>query len=171
MPTLYSDAESVETLANHIISYAHPHLATARIKYVFRDKAANEGGKPLQGKARKISGINEFLIGADFLLEIALDLWNTATGPEREALLDHLLTYCQGEEDEEDPGAGMKWKLRRPDVKEFTEVLNRRGRWNESLGQFVDAAVTLDARSAPLHEVEEVSETEGGDEPPVDFDR
>jgi DNA polymerase III subunit gamma/tau len=140
MPTTYFEAETVEIIANRLIPTTHPHLATARIRYVFRDKHASEGGRPLPGKVRKISGINEYLLKIDFLIEVAQDLWSEMDGNQRDALVDHLLTYCFGEEDETDPGAGIVWKIRKPDVKEFVEVLNRRGKWNEPLGEFVDAA-------------------------------
>lgn len=160
MPTIYSNAETAEAIATRIIPNAHPHLGTARIKYVFRDVAAKEGGKPLGGKARKISGINEFLIGCDFVIEVAYDLWNGMGDEQREALIDHLLTYCFGEEDEKDPGAGMKWSIRRPDVKEFTEVLNRRGKWNEGLGEFVDAAKALPDGPSFAEEEEQESASE-----------
>ena len=131
MPTTFFEADTVREIASRILPSAHPHLATARILYIFRDKAAKEGNKPLAGEVSKVSGVNEYLLKADFLMVIAQDLWNEMDGNRRDALVDHLLTYCYGEEDEKDPGAPMKWRIRRPDVKEFTEVLNRRGKWNQ----------------------------------------
>lgn len=167
MPVIFSEAETVGEIANRILPAAHPHLATARIRYVYRDKASKEGGKPLAGKVTKISGVNEYLLNCDFLIVVAQDMWNEMDAHTREALVDHLLTYCQGEEDEKDPGAPMKWSLRKPDVKEFVEVLNRRGKWNESLGEFVDAANMLSSagsgggRGSEEYEEEDTSELSG----------
>lgn len=141
MPVLFSDAESVKEFADRILAAEHPHLANARMRYVFRDKAAKQGGKPVPGKVSRVSGVNEFLIDADFLIVIALEVWNEMDVRAREALVDHLLTYCQGVEDEKT--GEMKWSIRHPDVAEFTEVLNRRGKWNPELGEFVDTALSV----------------------------
>ncbi len=153
MPTLYSDAESVEEIANRLIPVLHPELATAIVKYVFRDKAANEGGKPVFGKATKLSGSNEHLIKAHFVIEVALDQWLSMDNEGREALVDHLLERCTGVEDEEN-GAAMKWKLRKPDMVEFTTILQRRGVWHAAMTEFVTAAhsCTLDAIESEVEE-------------------
>lgn len=155
MPVIFSDAETVAEVSSRILPSAHPHLATARIRYVFRDKAAKEGGKPIPGKVSRISGVNEYLLNVDFLIVVAQDIWNELDGHKRDALVDHLLTYCKGEEDEKDPGAAMKWSIRRPDVREFTEVLNRRGKWNTELEDFVEAAQRIEAESASRSGLEE----------------
>lgn len=154
MPKLYDNADSVEAIASTLIPNYHSELVTARIRYVFVDKASMKAGVPVAGKARKMSGAMEFLTDADFVVEVALDVWNEMTGDQRTALVDHLLEYCTGEEDEEDAGAPMKWKLREPDVKEFGTVLRRQGAWNESLAEFASVARQIDLSEI----VEETSE-------------
>ena len=76
MPKVYGTAELVETMATGLIPLFHPELATARFKYVFVDKASQKNGKPVRGKVRRITGILDFLIETDFLMEVALDEWN-----------------------------------------------------------------------------------------------
>lgn len=144
MPRIYDNADSVETLAQTLIPNYHSELATARIRYVFVDKASMKAGKPVAGKAKKITGAMEFLTDCDFVVEVAGDLWNEMTSEQRTALVDHLLEYCTGEEDEEDAGAAMKWTLREPDIKEFDTILRRHGAWNESLASFVSVARQID---------------------------
>src|ERR1700760_1779335 len=101
MPKVYSEGETVEIIAKPLIPTYHPELATARFKYVFVDKASMKGGRPIFGKVKKLTGISEFLIEADFVIEIAADQWNEMPEPQRTALVDHLLERCTGEEDEQ----------------------------------------------------------------------
>ncbi len=143
MPILYSDAESVKEYADNMVANYHPHLATARMKYIFREKAAMSGGLPKPGTVRRITGALEHLLELDFLVEVGLDLWNTLSEQARRGLVDHLLTHCQGVEDEQT--GKMVWKLRQPDVKEFSEVLQRNGSWHEGLSNFVSVAQGLTA--------------------------
>lgn len=154
MPVIYSEADAVREIAEALIPSFHPDLATARIKYIYREKCSTKGGKPVYGRASKLSGVSEFLVGADFVIEVAFDLWNEMEGAQRQALVDHLLERCYGEEDEEDPSAAMSWKLREPDVHEFATILSRHGVWNEGLEGFVSAAKNV---SSPDEEVVEVS--------------
>lgn len=133
----FSDAEAVAKLAKKLIPQYHPELATARIDYIFISEASMKNGRPVRGKVRKLSGYVEHRIENDFVLEIALDLWNQADANSRTALVDHLLERLTGDEDENDAGAPMKWKLRCPDVEEFTSILKRYGAWNDDLKSFV----------------------------------
>lgn len=138
----YSGGETIEAIAKPLIPPYHPELATARIKYVFVDKASKKGGRPVFGKAKKISGISEYLIEADFVIEVALDEWNSMPEEQRTALVDHLLERCTGEEDEKT--GDMGWLVREPDVQEFTSILRRHGAWNADLTTFATVAKAID---------------------------
>jgi hypothetical protein len=142
MPKLYGHAENFEEIANSLIPPYHPELATARIQYIVVDKGGMKGGRPVLGKVRKISGALEYLLEIDFLVEIAGDSWNELSGDQRQALADHLLERCYGEEDDE--SGAMKWSVREPDVQEFTSILRRRGVWTAELTDFVSVAKTID---------------------------
>ncbi len=135
------DSESVEAQAKKILELHHADLATARIKYVFVDKASMRGGRPVLGKARKASGVLEHFADADFVIEVALDQWNNLEPNQKEALVDHLLEFCMGEEDENT--GEMKWLMREPDVKEFSTILRRHGAWHDSLVGFVEIAHSI----------------------------
>ena len=142
MPQVYVLAEPVEILANSLIGTHHPELATANIKYVFKEKAGSKGGKVLLGSVKKMSDLMKFLIEADFLMEVPMDVWNEMDAAKRTALVDHLLERCTGEEDEQT--SEMKWKTREPDVHEFSSILRRHGAWTEDLSNFASVAATLD---------------------------
>lgn len=133
--TGYAEAEIVGEMALDLIRNFHPELATANIRYLFREKAAMKNGRPVRGSVRKVSGVMLYLTELDFVMEIALDQWNPLPDQHRRALIDHLLERLTGEEDEENGGA-MKWKTREPDVHEFTSILRRHGIWNEDLQSF-----------------------------------
>lgn len=153
MPRIYGAAESVEEIANRILPTFHSELATARIKYIFVDQASKKNGRPVLGKARKVSGAWEYLTETDFLIEVALDCWDQATDRQREALVDHLLEACTGEENEEDGGT-MVWKMRSPDVNEFTSIIHRHGAWTEELQGLVQVAQRLNIE-ARVQEVQD----------------
>jgi hypothetical protein len=159
MPKVYGTAELVETMATGLIPLFHPELATARFKYVFVDKASQKNGKPVRGKVRRITGILDFLIDTDFLMEIALDCWNEMQDSQRKALIDHLLESCTGEENEEDGGA-MKWGVREPDVQEFAAILRRHGAWHEDLAAFTTIAKEIDVDTLVQETVATINTTQ-----------
>lgn len=142
MPKTYSTAEIVENLAGRLLPTYHAELATARIQYIFVDVAGKKNGRPVLGKVRKVSGALEYLLEIDFLLEVAADKWNDLNSEQREALIDHLLERCTGEEDEK-TGA-MKWTIREPDVQEFATILRRHGAWNDELVNLIQVAQDLE---------------------------
>jgi len=142
MAQTYENAEAVEAIANSLIPTYHPDLATARIRYVFKEKAGKKGGKTVYGTIKKMSDLMVFLIEADFLIEMALDAWNEMDAQKRTAAVDHLLERVYGEEDEN--SGEMKLKLREPDVQEFSSILSRHGAWNDDLVGFLTVAQTID---------------------------
>jgi hypothetical protein len=152
MPKIYEEAASVSSIAGGLIPNYHPELATARIHYVFINEATQKGGHEVLGKARKLAGYQLWALEKDFVVEVALDKWNELSEPQRTALTDHLLERCFGEEDEE--SGEMKWKLREPDVQEFSTILERHGAWHESLVGFVTIAHSLN--------IDEIAEEETG---------
>lgn len=131
VPLLFDSFETVERMAKDLISNYHPHLTEARIKYICRNRAARRGGNLVPGNVYKMSGKFEYLVGHDFVVEVALEVWNDLSPNQRTALIDHLLSRCVGEEDEED--GSTKWRLIPPEVQEFPEVAERHGRWNDGL--------------------------------------
>lgn len=160
MPRLYGNAELVEEVANRLLPTYHSELATARIQYVFVDKASKKNGKAVLGKSRRVSGVLEFILQKDFLIEVALDEWNAATDRQRTALVDHLLENCTGIEDQENGGA-MKWTMRQPDVNEYTSILHRHGAWTNDLQGMIEVAQRLNIE-ARVQEVANTVQQGGG---------
>jgi hypothetical protein len=157
MPKVYGTAELVEQMAAGLIPMYHPELATARFRYVFVDKASMKNGKPVRGKVKRITGVMDFLLESDFLVEVACDQWNELNENQRRALVDHLLEACTGEEDEEN--GTMKWGVREPDVQEFAAILRRHGAWNEDLAAFTVIAKEIDVDSLVQETVAAINTT------------
>lgn len=128
---LFGDCDTLSEIAAKLISKHHTHLATAEIRYTCRSKAAKRAGEPLAGNVYKMSGKFRHLTDVDFVVEVALDVWNNLDPAKRYALTDHLLSRLVGTEDEET--GDMKWGVRPPPVQEFPEVADRHGTWNEGL--------------------------------------
>jgi hypothetical protein len=141
MSTLYGEAEEAEKIAQNLIANFHPELATARFRFLFKEKASKKGGKPVMGSVKKMSDLMIYLINVDFMVEVPLEIWNDLDNTKRTALVDHLLERCSGEEDEET--GDMKWKVREPDVHEFSSILRRYGAWTNELAEFSSVAKEL----------------------------
>lgn len=141
MPQTYENADGAEEIAQGLVRSFHPHLATAKMRFIHRETASKKGGKVNLGTVTKMSDKMKFLIDADFLFEIPLDQWNPMVEATRTALIDHLLERCVGEEDK---AGAMAWKTREPDVHEFSTILRRHGAWNEDLAGFVSVGKEID---------------------------
>lgn len=120
-----------EEIGNQLIRKEHHHLAEARIKYICRNFAAKSGDEKIPGGIYKITGRNEYMLECDFVIEVALDVWNDYQPNQRRALIDHFLTRCVCKENEKT--GERTYKLRKPVIQEFPEVAERNGQWNESL--------------------------------------
>lgn len=158
----YKRAPEVEEIANELIAKHHTHLVNERIEYVFRSTVQKQGGKEIWGKARKISGLNAFLsrslrdtemtieagdnvVAFDpsedyFVIEIAGDVWKFLKPEARVALVDHELTHCGVDWDDE----GKKRLVLYPhDLEEFAEVVRRHGLWRQDIKAFFHVAQQL----------------------------
>lgn len=154
MPKSFSDAVDVQSIASGLIPNHHPELATARIRYVFVDKASSKGGLSIPGKVRKLSGMLEWMLEHDFIIEVAQDKWQELDHLQHTALVDHLLERCTSEEDEQ--SGDITWKVREPEVQEFASILGRYGAWHTGLHNFVSVAQATGLESIAEEETEEV---------------
>jgi hypothetical protein len=141
MPKTWDKAASVENVAEGLIPNYHGELRSARILYSFVSEASRSSGVLIPGKSNKIPASQSWYTDYDFVVEVALDVWNDMAPSQRTALVDHLLSWCTGEQDEST--GEMIWKRKQPDVHEFSDVLHRHGAWNEALQSFVSVAKAI----------------------------
>ena len=144
-------ADDVGEVAEALIPDYHPHLLEMTVLYIFRSKAAQNKGKDVWGKARKLTGLNAYLAVRSeldplepaspsfFVVEIAHDVWNQLRAPERIALVDHELSHIA-------PDGSMQGH----DVEEFKTIVARHGHWRKSLKEFAEAG-----KQVPLFEAVE----------------
>ena len=133
VPLMYADHEDSGAIARALIVRYHSHLASAKIKWLCRNKSAKSGGKQLPGQVKKASPIERHLADEeyDFIITVALDVWNNLTAEKKTALIDHLLSRCSASEN---PNTGdVKYRVQPPQVQEFPDVALRHGAWNEDL--------------------------------------
>lgn len=165
MSVTYSPAPQVANIAERLIKEHHDHLADIGVEYVFRSEHAERHGHVVLGKARKVSGLNAWLVKKErlaamegtvqvnngpkvpldayaddepfFVIEIAGDIWKVLDPPEREALVDHELSHCQTKLNKD---AELQLFVAPHDLEEFSAVIARRGLWRPNLKQFFRAA-------------------------------
>lgn len=129
MSSLYKADNDVLDMVRDLIANHHPDLALVvdEIAVIFREKAAQRGGRAVLGKAAKASPLIGVLGDTDykFVLELGADSWLELTSRQRNALLDHLLCSCRAEED----GDSVKFSIAPPDVSFFWDELDRWGDW------------------------------------------
>ncbi|OPZ38434.1 MAG: hypothetical protein BWY99_01623 [Synergistetes bacterium ADurb.BinA166] len=148
-PLLISDFEAGQAIAARLIPKHHSEIASANILFLSRNRAAKQGEVRVPGSVKKASPLERHLGGhffdgdkePDFIITVALDVWNDLQPPQRTALIDHFLTQCFGKEDEKT--GNMKYVKRPPQVQEFPEVAERHGRWNDGL---VELGACLDKK-------------------------
>ena len=148
----YTAAPAVGTMIRTIVEASHPRLAGLRVDAMFSDPPPTSRGKKLAGKVQVVSGLAALYAGPRmavgeyyspapfFLLTLHHPRWNGNPEKWRAALIDHLLTCCEAEEDE---NGVAKLSLRHYDVQEFREVVERHGLWHEGLETFVTKAHEL----------------------------
>jgi hypothetical protein len=133
IPLLFDDHEASAEISKTLISRYHPYISSAKFRFLCRNKASTRAKEKIPGYVKKASPMDKHLCGGecDFIMVVALDVWNDLNEHARVALVDHLLMRCVGEED---PKTGeMKYTLRSPQVQEFPEIALRHGKWNEAL--------------------------------------
>lgn len=144
--TAYEGSKELEDLANGIIMLHQRHLLGVQVSYMFRPLAAISNGKVIAGMCIRVDDRNWSIHKNDFLIEIAKDVWEAAPTDEfRLALMDHELSHAGVRRDEDDqfikdPISGrIRTYIRRHDIEEFEEVLERHGAYHKDLRSFLEA--------------------------------
>ena len=129
----FEPAPEVERIAQHLIVQHHGHLINANIKYLFRRGPWTSKKRETQGKATKVTGVNEYLTGLDFIIMINIEVWDQLSAKEKVALVDHELEHCCEEDD--------KFFVQGHDVEDFLAVIKRNGFWSPDLKRMEAEAV------------------------------
>ena len=154
-------AREAQEVADRLIDRDHGHLNGVTVTCVFVDRVPTSKGRPVRARAKKVGGLNAFLIFAEsvralggsrglteahdygdqphdlFVLEVAEEAWDALTARGREALIDEALCSCGIGED--DTTGSVRLAVVGPDVVAWRDALVRHGLWREDLEEFVRA--------------------------------
>lgn len=121
-------ASDVIPMANELIRRFHPHLIEAKLDFMYRDGKWNKNDRPVIGDVKLMSPYYNALTELDFGIIINHKLWmDTTSVSQKQAMLDHLLSYCYYTEDKD---GNPKWKKIAPTIHEFPEVVARNGAYS-----------------------------------------
>lgn len=144
-------APEVEAIAETLIDIVdrHADLRRVRIEYVFIDKAPKSKGSIVWGRARKLTGLAAFFAverrdrppvfrapAPFFVIEISHDIWQDLDDRQRRALVDHELSHCTVDIDDE--GVVVLGMIGHG-IEEFAGVVERNGLWSPSSERFARA--------------------------------
>lgn len=129
----FTPAPEVRRIAWDLVPKYHPHLINAKIEFVFRHGPWTSKKRETLGKAVKVSGVNQFLTGLDFVIMINAEVWEMLTPKEKVALVDHELEHCCQEDD--------KYFIQGHDVEDFLAVIQRNGFWSPDLRKVEHQAI------------------------------
>lgn len=134
-------------LLKEIIMAHHGHLERARIALAWRlDVKPNRDGLIELGKAKKASDLDRELKDYDFVILLNSTAWAGFGVNQRRALLDHELCHCQvsrgkdGEVQRDERGRPC-YRMRKHDIEEFREVVQRHGCYKADLEEFARTLV------------------------------
>ena len=170
IPVQYDPAETVGELAKDLIRQYHPHLATCKIAYLFKNKEIKSKGRLVVATTKKVSADMHALCGYHFLITIAYPTWNDLSDEIKRAALDHELEHCWVEDDEKT--GETKYRILPHDVEEFGSVIQRHGLYTTNLvklGSVVDNAEIPDNLSKETV-VYKLGNTEAEPDGPTDSD-
>lgn len=138
MAAIYTDAP-LEAMAKTMIDKYDElaHCRDAQIKYLYK---SSEKSKYL-GKCSKASGKWRYLTDYDFIIEVWLEYWDTASAMEREALLFHELRHIEKAIKFKDGVETFKWRVRKHDVEVFMKEAERFGAWTPDLEALQDLLI------------------------------
>lgn len=154
----YSSALKPKELGQQVLEECYPELdrPEVNIVYVFLNKLDKHGirlvpkrkNKPIWGEVKVISGLNAYLadtrgdrdesddeVRSFFVITITQIVWDNQFNEEqRIAFLDSMLSRCEYDSEKD------KLRTSEFDVREYHQVMKRRGAWHPELETFLKVA-------------------------------
>ena len=113
----------------------HLHLQGLRIGYVRSMKEMKSQGRVVLGKARLVKKYEKDVFASDLDFVVILNAlhWDFQNEGTREAIIDHELSHCGYDADED------RCRIRPHDLQEFASVVRRRGLYLDDVKQMANA--------------------------------
>jgi len=137
----FSENEPARAIAQEIIAERREDLVDVRIAYLFTDTVLKEKGKFVLGRTYKADPKVQFFGDVDFVLVFPAELWAKMTDEQKLAVVDHELTHCCVELDENDEPT---YSVRPHDFEGFLDEIERHGFWTSDLKNLEDKVSQLD---------------------------
>lgn len=134
-------------LLDELVFTHHDDLQPARIALAWCTSwRPDVDGRVTLGKCRKASDLDRELAAFDFVILLRRAFWTDlrVTDAQRKALLDHELCHAAVRYDDkgqpvEDERGRRVYRVRKHDIEEFTEIVQRHGCYKADLEQFAAA--------------------------------
>lgn len=144
-----ADAPDEYDILDDYVARYHDHLAEANISIAWHyGWKADPDGRLTLGKFKKASDLDYQLHNFDWVLLLNWNVWSKVafTLEQKRALIDHEL--CHGEvaryddgDEKRDEKNRLVWRVRKHDLEEFREVVERHGCWKADIEAFTRAAL------------------------------
>jgi len=141
----------------------HGKLADAKIVLAWRmGWRTNADGLLQMGACKKRGDLDRELDTFDFVILLNKEAWPVLKDDQKAALIDHQLCHCQITMDADgkpkyNDRDRLVCRIRKHDVEEFREVVDRHGAWTQDLAKIAKAAIN-DASRPLLAEAEKGSQ-------------
>jgi hypothetical protein len=137
----------VYALMDELIREHHPDLRPARFVLAWNlTWQPDADGRVVIGQVKRSSDLDRELIEFDFVILLRRAFWKDerVTDEQRAAAMDHQLCHCQrattkGGDPAVDERGRPVWRLRKHDVEEFADVIERHGMHSHDLEQVAAA--------------------------------
>lgn len=159
--SLISSDEPPYEIVQRLVEKHHQHLIDAKIAIAWRYGIKDDkDGRLVLGQARKATDLSRELVDYDFIILLNYQVYTSRefSDAQREALLDHELCHCQialdkDEEPIEDDKGRRVYRMRKHDIEEFREIVQRHGLYKNDLEEF--GRVILEGKGKPLFKIAE----------------
>lgn len=127
----------------------HPHLEEARIALAFCTSWKQDvDGHTILGKMKKASELDRELAAFDFIMLLRRAFWEDllVSREQKVAVMDHELCHgapaCDARTGEQlrDERGRLLWRIKKHDLEEFSEVVERHGLYKRDIEVFYAAA-------------------------------
>lgn len=142
------DDKSIQSLLEEIVSEYHGELMDAHIALAWQKSIkADVDGRLVLGKCVKATDLQKEFMPYDFVILLNEEVWRNPefTIEKKKALLDHELCHAapaldaETDEQKEDERGRPVWRIRKHDIEEFREIVQRHGCYKGDLEKFAEA--------------------------------
>lgn len=134
-------------ILEQLIAQHHTELKDARIALAWNlTWKADADGRAKLGMCKKASDLDRELAAYDFVIVLRRDFFESVsvTDQQRRALLDHELCHAAVTDDGRgepitDERGRIVYRIRKHDLEEFREIVERHGTWKKDLEAFAQA--------------------------------